>query len=180
MHELERKAMEFATKAHEGQTRDDGATPYIEHPLKVVTTLKKYGVRDPEILAIAWLHDVAEDTEFSLDDIGDRFGNNIREGVWILTNESVGDWGEKISYEEKKFNMVVRIATHGWHKAAVVKLADRLCNLGDMKQWNRKRQNKYAARALGILWAVPRKHNPELWDALLKKVTGELLDGDRH
>ena len=73
------KAVEFATKAHEGQMRKDG-TAYITHPLEdasIVGTM----TNDPEVLAAAVLHDTVEDTSVTPQDILDNFGKRIAELV---------------------------------------------------------------------------------------------------
>lgn len=62
--ERERAALaeRIAREAHAGQFRRDGTTPYITHPAKVVALLRAAGASDEE-LAVAWLHDVLEDSK---------------------------------------------------------------------------------------------------------------------
>ncbi|MBR1608136.1 MAG: hypothetical protein IJ678_00800 [Kiritimatiellae bacterium] len=52
----------LAERGHAGQFRKDGKTPYVEHPRAVVSLLGKWGVTDGVILAVAWGHDLLEDT----------------------------------------------------------------------------------------------------------------------
>jgi len=63
------KALSIAEQAHKGQFRKDGITPYIEHPVKVASFLYTLHIRDDEILAIAILHDVLEDTSVQANDL---------------------------------------------------------------------------------------------------------------
>lgn len=84
---LEQKAMEFAYKAHEGQLRKDGRTPYIEHPKAVVEILKEIGVTDKDVLSAAWLHDVVEDCGVAIKTICDEFGGWIAKMVYHLTRD---------------------------------------------------------------------------------------------
>ena len=74
--ELFAKAFEFASKAHEGVKRRNGE-PYILHPLAVAKIcVEEMGLGSTSICS-ALLHDVVEDTEFTLEDIKDRFGETI-------------------------------------------------------------------------------------------------------
>ena len=75
----------FATGAHAGELRKDGVTPYIVHPAEIVTTLRKVGVAS-SVLAAAWLHDVVEDTETTLEEIYTEFGDEIGGLVDVLSH----------------------------------------------------------------------------------------------
>lgn len=55
------RAKELAYKFHEGQTRADGITPYIEHPKKVAELVEEYGGND-DTVCVAWLHDIFEES----------------------------------------------------------------------------------------------------------------------
>ena len=69
-------ALVFATAAHAavGQMRKYTNDPYIVHPIRVATTVAKFGGTD-EMIAAAYLHDVVEDTGVSIVDILDMFGS---------------------------------------------------------------------------------------------------------
>lgn len=155
---FEVEAEKLATYEHRNQFRDGGAL-YITHPRRVVQLLKIYGFcTDPEVLAVGWLHDVLEDTMVSPSTIKELFGRNVAFGVTLLTK--VTNAREEIVYTLHK---------HRNSRFVVVKLADRLANLEDMKTWDSDRKKAYATGALGILWAVPRRMAPTLWDALLEE-----------
>src|ERR1035437_3716868 len=68
-------AIDFATKAHEGQKRASG-DPYITHPLAVADILIQWGMDIDSVLA-GVLHDTVEDTEATLDDIESLFGHDV-------------------------------------------------------------------------------------------------------
>ena len=70
-----RKAVEFATKAHEGQKRKSGE-PYIVHPKAVMETLIEWGMDEDTVIA-GVLHDTVEDTEVTLDDVKKEFGESV-------------------------------------------------------------------------------------------------------
>jgi (p)ppGpp synthase/HD superfamily hydrolase len=73
------KATNFAAIAHKNQMRKDGKTPYINHPIGVTHILTELGnVFDINVLAAALLHDTVEDTDTTIDDIKDNFGEKIR------------------------------------------------------------------------------------------------------
>lgn len=76
MNELEaiqlQRCKEVATKAHGGQYRRDGITPYITHPEKVVELVGD----DVDMQCAAWLHDVLEDTDWTVDDLREAGINN--------------------------------------------------------------------------------------------------------
>lgn len=80
-----RMAYETAAAAHEGQTRDEG-TPYIIHPLRVAISLvDELGVRSPELVCAALLHDVIEDSDVTREQIAETFGERVATVVWLLT-----------------------------------------------------------------------------------------------
>jgi len=75
----------YARKYHVGQFRKDKKTPYVEHPKEVASLVENYGFKDVESRCIALLHDTLEDTTLSYDEIEQRFGKTIADGVYILT-----------------------------------------------------------------------------------------------
>lgn len=103
MKNTETKAKRLATKAHFLQKRKDNKTPYITHPAAVVEILKGIGVTDHATLAVAWLHDIVEDTTyFEMSDIEERFEPNVAKGVEFMTrfkwkNESREEYLNKIT-----------------------------------------------------------------------------------
>ncbi|MCV2501756.1 HD domain-containing protein, partial [Melissococcus plutonius] len=72
---LVKKALDYASQAHEGQIRKSGE-PYIIHPIQVAGILADLHM-DPYTVATGFLHDVVEDTEITLDDLKDEFGESI-------------------------------------------------------------------------------------------------------
>ncbi|MBI4918664.1 HD domain-containing protein [archaeon] len=116
----EEKAKQFAYKAHEGQLRKDGVTPYIEHPKAVVGILKNAGIADDTILSAAWLHDVVEDCNVSLSTVRAEFSGEIAELVDGMTQrEHEGETDDE--YRQ-------RIARNN-NQVKMVKLADVLHNM---------------------------------------------------
>ncbi|MGH7193593.1 MAG: HD domain-containing protein [Candidatus Saccharimonadales bacterium] len=82
------EAISFAARAHQGHFRNDEKTPYLAHPLRVMTILaERFGVRDPETLAAAVLHDTIEDTRTDHDDLSERFGPRVADFVAALSKD---------------------------------------------------------------------------------------------
>ncbi|CDQ21434.1 HD domain-containing protein [Halobacillus karajensis] len=88
------KAKLFATKAHCGQKRKNADEDYIVHPVRVAETLKQAGFHDVLICA-GYLHDVAEDTAYTLDDIEKEFGFDVRQLVAAHTEDKSKAWQER-------------------------------------------------------------------------------------
>ena len=121
------KAIQFADKKHEGQTRKGSGDKYITHPVAVsylVASYKKSKHLD-ELLAAAVLHDTIEDTDTTFVEIAIQFTPLIAGLVQELTNdeESLKLLG-KLEYQKRK---LCGISSYG----LVIKLADRLHNVSD-------------------------------------------------
>jgi len=117
------RAFAVAQRAHAGQLRRQG-TPYIDHPVEVSRLLRdRLGVTDPEILAAGLLHDAVEDSELTLDDLGD-FPERTRGLVALLTDPEP----EMTSARRRAHLAEI------WRDpdATLVKAADRLSNIRDV------------------------------------------------
>lgn len=90
---LVRGAYEKASAAHAGQVRNgSGGLPYIEHPTAVAARLERLGYGD-EVLAAALLHDVVEDSETTVAELREAFGDRVAELVAALSDdESIADY----------------------------------------------------------------------------------------
>jgi guanosine-3',5'-bis(diphosphate) 3'-pyrophosphohydrolase len=95
MHASVAMAKDFATKAHEGQTRKYNDAPYISHPVSVAKILKMAAYCTIEMEAAAYLHDTVEDTAATLQDIFDIFGVDIFNHVDFLTDISTLEDGNR-------------------------------------------------------------------------------------
>lgn len=86
MHDLVEEAKELATRAHQGQTDKTGA-PYIGHPERVAGHVAHHVCAEDleEARAVAWLHDVVEDTEVTLEDLVRQFPANVVAAVDAMT-----------------------------------------------------------------------------------------------
>jgi len=122
---LWQSAASFAARAHEGQHRRDGRTPYFAHPFRVAMTIRdEFGCDDDIAIAGALLHDTIEDTPTDYDDIERTFGHEVANVVAVLTKDMRRREPEReIEYDEALRNS-------DW-RAKVVKLADTYDNLAD-------------------------------------------------
>ena len=109
-------AQRVARRAHAGQTRRDGVTPYVQHPEAVASRVGD----DPQGVAVAWLHDVLEDTAVTEDDLrAEGFPPAVVDAVAALTKR------EGVSYDAYLRGVAALPL------ARVVKVADMLSNLAD-------------------------------------------------
>lgn len=121
--------LNFATKKHAGQTRADGVTPYINHPILVADLLKKYkkSRNIDAIVAAALLHDTLEDTYTSYRELEDNFGEMVASMVMEVTTASyMPQLVGKGNYLKHK---MIDMSNY----SLCIKLADRLANLIDAK-----------------------------------------------
>ncbi|RKZ72618.1 MAG: phosphohydrolase [Gammaproteobacteria bacterium] len=136
-------ALKFAAKKHRDQRRkDQGATPYINHPIEVAETLWFQGnVRDMITIVGALLHDTLEDTNATTEEIRQQFG----EQVLALVQEVTDD--KSLPKLERK-RLQIEHAPHQSARAKQVKLADKICNVTDIinsppHNWSLKRCQEY-------------------------------------
>ena len=123
---IRQKAQDFATKAHTdaGQLRKFTGEPYIVHPAAVVALLQDINPSD-EMIAAAWLHDVVEDTEVSLNKIECEFGPTVAQYVEMLTDVQTRSFGgERI--HRKNANLVH--TAQACPEAQSIKLCDLIDN----------------------------------------------------
>src|SRR5688572_9042948 len=85
------KAKAFAATKHAGQRRKYTDEPYAAHLLAVVGILARHGIRDPNVLAAAYLHDTVEDTKITIAEILEAFNAPVAELVYWLTDTETGN-----------------------------------------------------------------------------------------
>lgn len=132
-------AYEFGAAAHDGQTRKSGE-PYISHPVAVAQYLAEMHL-DAEAIAAAILHDVVEDTDASLSDIRDRFGDEVALLVDGVSKLDQIQFKSRAEAQAESFRKMM-LAMIEDIRVILVKLADRLHNmktLGAMPIASRKR-----------------------------------------
>jgi GTP pyrophosphokinase len=143
-----RKAFNFANQAHAGVKRRSGE-PYIMHPIAVANIVcKEMGLGSTSICS-ALLHDVVEDTEYTVDDIRDMFGDKIAEIVDGLTKISGGIFGDQASAQAENFRKLLLTMSDDI-RVILIKIADRLHNMRTLGSMLPAKQFKIAGETLYI------------------------------
>ncbi|MBU1445922.1 RelA/SpoT family protein, partial [Patescibacteria group bacterium] len=143
------KAFEFARNAHADQLRKDGTTPYIWHPIEAVKIL--VGLRvDEATLITALLHDVPEDTNRTLNEVGKLFGEKVAFLVDGVTKLSKVHY--KYHMEERQVESLKKLLIHSAKdpRVILVKLADRLHNMRTLDNVNPTKRLRIAKETIEI------------------------------
>jgi (p)ppGpp synthase/HD superfamily hydrolase len=163
---LVRSALEQARADHAGQTRNgSGGMPYVEHPIAVAARLEELGYRD-EVLAAALLHDVVEDSKTTLDELREKFGEEVAGMVGALTDDEALD-----DYRVRKAEHRERVAAADAEAMAIYG-ADKLTNVTTLRA-------AYEAEGVAVRdeFKVPVELKTEIWEAdlaLLREKAPEL------
>lgn len=136
------KAFNFANAAHKGIRRRSGE-PYIMHPLAVAhIVVKEIGLGSTSICA-ALLHDVVEDTDYTVEDIENLFGKKIAQIVDGLTKISGGVFGNQASKQAENFRKLILTMSEDV-RVIIIKIADRLHNMRTLASMPPAKQYKIA------------------------------------
>ncbi len=142
------RAFKFARAAHYGVRRRSGE-PYILHPIAVAKIAsREIGLGSTSICA-ALLHDVVEDTEYTVEDIERQFGKKIAEIVAGLTKISGGIFGDRASAQAENFRKLLLTMSQDI-RVVLIKMADRLHNMRTLGSMAPNKQYKIAGETLYI------------------------------
>ena len=144
-------ACDYADQAHDGVTRKSGE-PYILHPIAVSSILSHMRL-DTETLMAALLHDVIEDTEFSKEDITEKFGRTVAElvdGVTKLSHSS-----DKAYNKAASFRKILQ-ATLQDPRVIIIKLADRYHNMTTLESLRPDKRARIAQETFDIFVPMAR------------------------
>ena len=146
--EIITKAFNFANQAHKGIKRRSGE-PYIMHPLAVAQIVcTEIGLGSTSICA-ALLHDVVEDTDYTVEDIENIFGPKIAQIVDGLTKISGGIFGDRASAQAENFKKLLLTMSDDI-RVILIKIADRLHNMRTLGSMLPNKQFKIAGETLYI------------------------------
>ncbi|MBQ8674021.1 MAG: bifunctional (p)ppGpp synthetase/guanosine-3',5'-bis(diphosphate) 3'-pyrophosphohydrolase [Bacteroides sp.] len=146
--EIITKAFNFANQAHKGIKRRSGE-PYIMHPLAVAKIVcNEIGLGSTSICS-ALLHDVVEDTEYTVEDIENIFGPKIAQIVDGLTKISGGIFGDRASAQAENFKKLLLTMSDDI-RVILIKIADRLHNMRTLGSMLPNKQFKIAGETLYI------------------------------
>jgi guanosine-3',5'-bis(diphosphate) 3'-pyrophosphohydrolase len=168
---LVRAALEQARSDHEGQVRNgSGGMPYVEHPMRVAALLDEHGYGE-SVLAAALLHDVVEDSETNLEELHEKFGDEVAGYVGAMTDDEAID-----DYRERKAEHRERMAAAP-REAMAIYGADKLTNVRTLRA-------AYAEEGDSVRdeFKVPIELKLEIWEEdlrLLREKAPELPFLDR-
>ena len=146
--EIITKAFNFAKQAHKGVKRRSGE-PYIMHPIAVAQIVcSEIGLGSTSICA-ALLHDVVEDTDYTVEDIENLFGPKIAQIVDGLTKISGGIFGDRASAQAENFKKLL-LTMNDDIRVILIKIADRLHNMRTLGSMLPNKQYKIAGETLYI------------------------------
>lgn len=146
--EIITKAFNFANQAHKGIKRRSGE-PYIMHPIAVAKIVcNEIGLGSTSICA-ALLHDVVEDTDYTVEDIENIFGPKVSQIVDGLTKISRGIFGDQVSAQAENFKKLLLTMSNDI-RVILIKIADRLHNMRTLGSMLPNKQYKIAGETLYI------------------------------
>ena len=150
------KAAHFAAQKHRDQRRkDEDASPYINHPISVAKIISEIGnVEDPEVLAAALLHDTIEDTETTIDELIDNFGERVCSLVQEVTDDKTLP---RLQRKQRQIDHAKEIS----EGAALIKLGDKISNVTDITNtpptnWDSNRRLEYFEWAEKVINNCPK------------------------
>lgn len=147
---IKEKAKIFATIAHEGQKRkSEPDKPMIIHPIAVAEILESYGY-DDNVIAAGYLHDVVEDTKFTIEDIKNSFGEDIANLVYYASEPN-----KSLSWEERKKHTINEIKNMPLRNKLIV-CADKINNIESLtKLLNEK--------GMAVFSSFKRGYDSQIW-----------------
>ncbi|CAL1529063.1 unnamed protein product [Lymnaea stagnalis] len=159
------RCVNFAAIKHKDQRRKDEAqSPYVNHVIGVAYILtSEAGVSDVSVIQAALLHDTVEDTNTSFYELQAEFGEDIANLVKELTDD------KSLPAEERKKLQVIH-APKSSYRAKLVKLADKLYNLRDLRRsppvgWSKERIQEYFQWAAQVVSGL-RGTNKQMEESL--------------
>lgn len=179
------KAFNFANEAHKGIRRKSGE-PYILHPISVAKIVcSEIGLGSTSISA-ALLHDVVEDTDYTVEDLEVIFGEKIAHIVDGLTKISSGMFGDNVSSQAENFRKLLLTMSEDI-RVILIKIADRLHNMRTLGSMAPAKQYKIAGETIYIyaplahrlgLFAIKTEledlsfkyENPDAYNDIIKKL----------
>lgn len=155
-----RKAFDISLEAHKNQRRRTGE-PYIFHPIAVAKIVAYEIGLDTTSIVAALLHDVVEDTDYTIEDIERLFGENVARIVSGLTKISHLNKEQDASIQAENFRKML-LTLHDDVRVILIKIADRLHNMQTMNAMPHDKQVKISSETLYIY--APLAHRLGLYN----------------
>lgn len=142
---LKLRALKLATYAHNGKKRKITGVDYITHPIEVAHILEKEKA-NKYLHAASYLHDVVEDSDFTLDDIEELFGIRVRKIVEFVTEDIDDKTKKDLTWEERKEKAIEKLRRLNHNEfpdideelkrdIKLLALADRLANITNLNDY---------------------------------------------
>lgn len=175
------RALSFTIRAHDGQYRKhEKDTPYVFHPIIVSLILKTAGFND-KVVAAGLLHDVVEDTKYTIDDLAKLFGGDVASLVMTCT-----EFNKSLSWRERKSQQIKAIYNLPVNNKAII-CADKIANLEDLRIQLRKNgyidfsvfsadRNEQEWFFRSVYNALKEKNTDERIDILLERYLNAFYD----
>jgi (p)ppGpp synthase/HD superfamily hydrolase len=155
---LKKNVLDFAVKAHKGQTRKYTGEDYIVHPMAVADMVERHGGSEVQVCA-ALLHDVVEDTAVTFDDIRDNFGGDIAIMVrWLTDTSQPSDGNRRI----RKGIDAKRLA-EAPAEAQFVKLADLIDNSDTIFRFDKPFSKQFHKEMTHLVQVMTKVHGSSMW-----------------
>ncbi|NJW52089.1 HD domain-containing protein [Salinimicrobium oceani] len=170
---MEDEALEFASRAHDGQMRKYSDEAYIEHPKRVAGIVKTVP-HTSEMICAAYLHDVVEDTAIEIEEIREQFGDKVAALVAELTDEYMKQNYPHLNRKARKQKEVERQAGMS-REAKTIKLADVIDNTMDIVKNDTGFARKYLKEMEALTQVLSDGDN-----TLYARASKEVAEGKRR
>lgn len=160
------KAVKFAVEAHQGTERRGKGYPYIIHPMEAASIVASI-TNDQEMLVAAILHDTIEDTDVTIEQVREQFGDRVAE----LVQHETAPLDENLTWREKKTAQIKQLA-NAPYDCKVVALGDKLSNMRGIA-WDYR---KIGDEVWKLFHAPNGKTDVEWYYRSLDKALSELSD----
>lgn len=187
-----RKAFDLALDAHKDQRRKTGE-PYIFHPIEVAKIVANEIGLGATSIVCALLHDVIEDSDYTYEDIEERFGKKVADIVQGLTKIS-GINQQNISVQSENYRKLLLTLSEDF-RVILIKIADRLHNMRTLESMRPDKQKKIASETVYIYAPLAHRlgfynikseledlslkyNNPEVYNEIISKL--QIASGERE
>jgi (p)ppGpp synthase/HD superfamily hydrolase len=151
-------ARTFASRAHKGQVRKYTGEPYIEHPLEVAKIVRMHN-GSKEMVAAALLHDVVEDTDVTLDEVRQEFGDAVANLVDDLTDVSKPEDGNRAFRKAMDRDHTAQASA----AAMVIKAADLISNTKSIVEHDPSFARVYLKEKRALLDVMFKIKHMDIW-----------------
>jgi len=175
--DMVRRAYDYASAAHAGQLRLSG-DPYIMHPATVAYTLAEMGF-DEHSVAAGLLHDTVEDTDSSIDELDELFGEQVADIVDGVTKINMMTFDTKEEAQAENIRKMILSMAHDM-RVPVVKLADRLHNMSTLDFQKLHKQQRIAKETMDIYAPLANRLGLHLFKQRLEDLSFRYLQPDAY